>query len=159
MNPALVAQFWTIAVLLALTPGADWAYIMGAGVRAKSAAPSILGMLTAYALVLAAVALGVGALVTRFPVVLTVLTLGGGAYLIWLGITALVKRSEPVGPHGEPIVGSATSQFLRGAGSPGSTPRASSCCSPSCRSSRRRPACRRPPRCWCSVRSTWPTSR
>lgn len=123
MNPALVAQFWTIAVLLTLTPGADWAYIMGAGVRAKSAAPSILGMLTAYALVIAAVALGVGALVTRFPVVLTALTLGGGAYLIWLGITALLKRAEPVGPQGEPIAGSATSQFLRGAGVSGFNPK------------------------------------
>jgi threonine/homoserine/homoserine lactone efflux protein len=123
MNPALVAQFWAIAVLLALTPGADWAYIMGAGVRAKSAAPSILGMLTAYALVIAAVALGVGTLVTQFPVVLTVLTVGGGAYLIWLGITALLKRSEPVGPHGEPIAGSATSQFLRGAGVSGINPK------------------------------------
>ncbi|MDN2863962.1 LysE family transporter, partial [Campylobacter coli] len=77
----------TIAVLLALTPGADWAYIMGAGVRAKSAAPSILGMLTAYAVVIVAVALGVGTLVTQYPVVLTVLTLGGAAYLIWLGVT------------------------------------------------------------------------
>lgn len=123
MNPALVAQFWTIAVLLTLTPGADWAYIMGAGVRAKSAAPSILGMLTAYALVIAAVALGVGALVTRFPVVLTALTLGGGAYLIWLGITALLKRAEPVGPQGEPIAGSAASQFLRGAGVSGFNPK------------------------------------
>lgn len=123
MNPALVVQFWTIAVLLTLTPGADWAYIMGAGVRAKSAAPSILGMLTAYALVIAAVALGVGTLVTQFPVVLTVLTLGGGAYLIWLGITALVKRAEPVGPHGEPIVGGAASQFLRGAGVSGINPK------------------------------------
>lgn len=123
MNPALVAQFWAIAVLLTLTPGADWAYIMGAGVRAKSAAPSILGMLTAYAVVIAAVALGVGTLVTQFPVVLTVLTVGGGAYLVWLGITALVKRPEPVGPHGEPIAGSAASQFLRGAGVSGINPK------------------------------------
>ncbi|MEY9952057.1 LysE family translocator [Leifsonia sp. EB34] len=123
MNPALVAQFWAIAVLLTLTPGADWAYIMGASARAKSAAPSILGMLTAYAMVIAAVALGVGTLVTRFPVVLTVLTVGGGAYLVWLGITALVKRSEPVGPHGEPIAGSAASQFLRGVGVSGINPK------------------------------------
>lgn len=123
MNPVLVAQFWTIAVLLALTPGADWAYIMGAGVRAKSAAPSILGMLTAYAVVIVAVALGVGTLVTQYPVVLTVLTLGGAAYLIWLGVTALAKRAEPVGPHGEPITGSAAAQFLRGAGVSGINPK------------------------------------
>jgi threonine/homoserine/homoserine lactone efflux protein len=126
MNPVLVAQFWTIAVLLALTPGADWAYVIGAGLRAKSVVPSILGMLTAYALVIAAVAVGVGTLVTQFPVVLTALTVGGGAYLIWLGVTALVKRVEPVGPHGEPIAGSggsARAQFLRGAGVSGINPK------------------------------------
>lgn len=123
MDLALVAQFWIIAVLLALTPGADWAYVIGAGLRARSVVPSILGMLTAYALVIAAVAVGVGALVTQYPVVLTVLTVGGAAYLIWLGATALVCRVEPVGPHGEPIAGSAASQFLRGAGVSGINPK------------------------------------
>lgn len=123
MDPLLVAQFWTIAVLLALTPGADWAYVISAGLRARSVAPTLLGMLSAYAVVIAAVALGVGALVTRFPVVLTVLTLGGGAYLIWLGVTALVRRAEPVGPHGEPIAGGSTAQFLRGAGVSGINPK------------------------------------
>lgn len=123
MDLALVAQFWTIAVLLALTPGADWAYVIGAGLRARSVAPSILGMLTAYAIVITAVAVGVGALVTRYPVVLTVLTVGGAAYLIWLGVNALLRRVEPVGPHGEPIAGSATAQFLRGAGVSGINPK------------------------------------
>ena len=48
MDLSLVAQFWTLAVLLALTPGADWAYVITAGLRARSIAPTLLGMLSAY---------------------------------------------------------------------------------------------------------------
>ena len=123
MDLSLVAQFWTLAVLLALTPGADWAYVITAGLRARSIAPTLLGMLSAYAVLITAVAVGVGALVTQYPIVLTVLTVGGAAYLIWLGVNALVRRAEPVGPHGEPIAGSATAQFLRGAGVSGFNPK------------------------------------
>lgn len=123
MDLALVGQFWVIAILLALTPGADWAFVIGAGLRARSVMPAILGMLTAYAIVIAAVAVGAGALVARYPMVMTALTLGGAAYLVWLGITALLRRVEPVGPSGEPITGSTAAQFLRGVGVSGINPK------------------------------------
>lgn len=96
MDGSLVTQFWVVAVLLALTPGADWAYAIAAGLRARSIAPSILGMLSGYAVVITVVAVGVGSLVTRYPMLLTVLTIAGGAYLIWLGVSTLVRRVVPV---------------------------------------------------------------
>jgi len=36
MDIALVMQFWVVAVMLALTPGADWAYAISAGVTRTS---------------------------------------------------------------------------------------------------------------------------
>lgn len=97
MDIALVMQFWVVAVMLALTPGADWAYAISAGLRARSIAPSILGMIAGYTVVIVAVALGLGALVTAYPVTLTTLTVVGALYLIFLGATTLpaARRRSP----------------------------------------------------------------
>ncbi len=116
MDVGLAAQLWIVAVLLALTPGADWAYAIAAGLRARVVAPSILGVLAGYAVVIVVVALGVGALVTKFPVALTVLTFAGAGYLVWLGVSTLVRRVEPIAASDRPIVGSRRVQFLRGVG-------------------------------------------
>ncbi|MGG7466550.1 LysE family translocator [Plantibacter sp. YIM 135347] len=116
MDASLIGQFWVVAVLLALTPGADWAYAIAAGLRARTILPSILGMLTGYAVVITIVAVGVGALVTTYPMLLTVLTLAGGAYLIWLGLSTLFRPVPPIQASDEPIRGGAVGQFFRGAG-------------------------------------------
>lgn len=115
MDLSLVAQFWVVAVLLALTPGPDWAYVIAAGLRARSVAPSVLGLLTGYAVVIAVVAVGIGALVARCPLVLTVLTVLGAAYLLWLGLTTLFGRVRRVAADGASVVGSPAAQFGRGA--------------------------------------------
>ncbi len=123
MDLALIAQFWGIALLLTLTPGADWAYTIAAGVRAPSIAPSILGILFGYCLVILAVAYGVGALVTQYPVLLTVLTLGGSAYLMWLGVGALRSRSAGLAESERELGTGPFARFAVGTGVSGLNPK------------------------------------
>ncbi|RLP75040.1 LysE family translocator [Mycetocola tolaasinivorans] len=123
MNPTLIAQFWLVAVLLVLTPGADWAYAIAAGLRAKSVAPAILGMAAAYSLVVVVLALGVGALVTAQPITLTVLSLLGSGYLIYLGTSTVLQRSEGLAASDRPLNTSALPQFLRGMAVSGLNPK------------------------------------
>ena len=117
-------QFWTVALLLALTPGADWAYAIAAGLQPRSVVPSILGMVCGYVVVVAVVALGVGALVTEYPAALTVLTLAGAAYLLYLGGSTLLARGgTAVTASDRPVGTSARTRFLRGAGVSGINPK------------------------------------
>ncbi|MFJ9779111.1 LysE family translocator [Amycolatopsis sp. NPDC101161] len=122
MAVGAVVAFWGVAILLVLTPGADWAYVIGAGLRSRSVVPAITGLLVGYLVLTAVVAAGVGALVSSSPVVLTVLTTVGGLYLIWLGINALLR---PAGV-GEADGGAGTwmRQAAIGAGTSGLNPKA-----------------------------------
>lgn len=141
---SLVLQFWAVALLLALTPGADWAYAIAAGLQTRSVLPSILGMVFGYVVVVAVVAIGVGSLVTEYPVALTVLTLAGAAYLIYPGLSTLLAKAGAATASDKPVGDRPLAQFLRGAGVSGITRRASSCSSPCCHSSPLPPAGPRP---------------
>lgn len=129
MEPSLVLGFWGVAALLVCTPGADWAYAITAGLGGRTLLPSIGGILFGYLVVVAAVAVGLGALVAANPVLLDVLTVGGALYLLWLGIGGLVRSVRPhaVGPatSATPSVsaGSTFGSFLRGAGVSGFNPK------------------------------------
>ena len=78
--------FWWVAFLLTLTPGSDWAFVISAGVRGRSALPSIAGMLAGYAAIVAAIAIGFGAVVASQPQLLTAITVLGSCYLGWNGL-------------------------------------------------------------------------
>lgn len=93
----LVAAFWAVSALFVVTPGADWAYAIMAGLSNRTPVPAILGMLTGHLLATLIVAAGVGGLIAGVPGLLTVLTLAGAAYLVWLGIGLL--RSPATVPH------------------------------------------------------------
>ncbi|KAB1642198.1 LysE family translocator [Gulosibacter chungangensis] len=123
MDAALVAQFWGIGLLLTLTPGADWAYSIAAGVRARSIVPSITGILAGYVVVIVAVAFGVGALVTEFPMVLSALTFAGALYLVWLGIGTLRSRTTEISASDRDLGTGNIAQFFRGAGVSGINPK------------------------------------
>lgn len=71
-------------------PGADWAYAITAGLRARSIIPPILGLASGYVLVVSVIAVGVGSLVASSPGSLTVLTVAGASYILWLGVTTLL---------------------------------------------------------------------
>jgi threonine/homoserine/homoserine lactone efflux protein len=92
-----VVAFWTVSFLLVIVPGADWAYAITAGLRHRTVVPAVGGLLIGYVVLTATVAAGVAALVARSPHWLTTLTAAGAAYLVWLGISMLIKPSEQ--PH------------------------------------------------------------
>lgn len=95
MATHMLMAFWALSISLVITPGADWAYAISAGMREKAIGPAVLGMLSGYFMITVVVAAGVGALVTRVPVLLTVMTVLGAAYLLWLGYSVFVHPSVP----------------------------------------------------------------
>lgn len=102
MSPDLVATFWLVSFLLVLVPGADWAYVITAGLRDRSIIPALGGLLLGYLALTLVVATGLGALVAAYPVVLSTLTAIGAAYLLWLGVRTLISARTAVFPG--PIV-------------------------------------------------------
>ena len=103
------AAFWAVSFLFVITPGADWAYAISAGVRNRTVLPAVGGLLAGHVLATIVVAAGVAAVVAGSPMVLTALTLTGAAYLVWLGAGMLT------GPAAAPAVceGSESGSWLR----------------------------------------------
>jgi len=113
--------FWAMSALLVLVPGADWAYVIAAGLRDRSVWPAVSGLLLGYLALTAVVAAGVAASVARTPAVLTALTFVGAGYLIWLGIGVLVRPPAiSVGEWRSPSAGRAV---VRGFGVSGLNPK------------------------------------
>lgn len=83
------AGFAIVSVTLAMTPGADWAYCISSGLRAKTVAPAVAGLSAGYLFHTALIVAGLAALIAATPQLLTGLTLLGAAYLLWLGISTL----------------------------------------------------------------------
>lgn len=89
MELGVVSAFWAVSLLFILTPGADWAYAIAAGLRYRTVVPAISGLLAGHVLATVLVAAGVAAVVTRTPAVLVGLTVAGATYLVWLGVAML----------------------------------------------------------------------
>jgi threonine/homoserine/homoserine lactone efflux protein len=117
-----IAAFWGVSVLFVITPGADWAYAIAAGLRHRSVLLALAGLLTGHLVATAVVAVGVAALVAGSPVVLTVLTIVGALYLVWLGIGTLLHPSAPVA-SAQPAMDSAWRQAAKGLGISGLNPK------------------------------------
>jgi threonine/homoserine/homoserine lactone efflux protein len=123
MAVSTIAAFWAVSFLLVITPGADWAYAIAAGLRYRTVVPAVGGMLAGYLLVTVVVAAGVAALLARSPLALTGLTTAGAAYLLWLGISTLTRPPAALGDPAEPPR-SRVRQAIRGAGVSGLNPKA-----------------------------------
>lgn len=117
-----VAAFSAVSFLFVLTPGADWAYAISAGLRHRTVLPAVGGLLSGHLAATAVVAAGVGAVVAGSPMVLTVLTVAGSAYLVWMGIGMLRSPAIPQ-EGGEQASGSWFRLALRGAGISGLNPK------------------------------------
>jgi threonine/homoserine/homoserine lactone efflux protein len=89
-----VAAFWAVSLIFVLTPGADWAYAVSAGLRERSVLPAVGGMLTGHLIATVLVAAGVAAFVAASPNLMSALTIAGAGYLLWLGVGIL--RNPPV---------------------------------------------------------------
>ncbi|MFE4465698.1 LysE family translocator [Oerskovia sp. NPDC056781] len=122
MSVATIAAFWAVSLLFVVTPGADWAYAITAGLRHRSVLPAVGGMLVGHLATALVVAAGVGMLVSRSPALLTVLTLLGAAYIGWLGVTMLARPGGPV-TAGDDAGGSWVRQAAKGLGTSGLNPK------------------------------------
>jgi threonine/homoserine/homoserine lactone efflux protein len=122
MHTSTVAAFWAVSFLFVITPGADWAYAITAGLRHRTVLPAVGGLMSGHLAATAAVAAGVAALVARTPHVLVGLTVVGAAYLIWLGVDTLAHPSSPrAGADTE--AGSWVRQAIKGFGISGLNPK------------------------------------
>ena len=95
MAAGSVVAFWTVAMLLIMVPGADWAFVLGASLRGRSVLPAVGGLVLGYTAITIVVAAGVGAVVGRSPALLAGLTVAGGCYLIWHGVTTFARPADP----------------------------------------------------------------
>jgi threonine/homoserine/homoserine lactone efflux protein len=119
MDPGSVLAFLAVDILLVLTPGADWALAITAGLRDRSVVPAVSGILMGYVALTGAVVAGLAAAIAGTPTALTALTVVGAVYLIWLGITTLRSPAAVPGP-GEPT----RNPLLRGLGTSALNPKA-----------------------------------
>lgn len=120
-----IAAFFGVALLLIVVPGADWAFTLSAGLRGKSVAPAVGGLVLGYAGMTVVVAAGVGALVAENPTALTALTVLGGGYLVWQGARTAASPSAPVVTSVETRVRAKTgwATLAQGAGVSGLNPK------------------------------------
>lgn len=95
MAMSVLTAFWAVSLLFVMTPGADWAYAISAGMRGRWVVPAVAGMLSGHLLVTLVVAAGVGSLIAGHPLALTLLTLAGCVYLLWLGGNLLLSPAVP----------------------------------------------------------------
>lgn len=96
----MLLAFWAVSVLFVITPGADWAYAISAGLKGRVVTPAVVGLLSGHVLATLIVAAGVGTLVANHPLALSVLTVAGAGYLLWLGLNML---AHPATPHAERV--------------------------------------------------------
>ncbi|MFG2574579.1 LysE family translocator [Streptomyces sp. NPDC048481] len=124
MDVGTLISFLAVDLLLVCVPGADWAYVISAGLRGRSVGAAVSGLVSGYALHTALATAGLAVLVAGSPALLTALTAAGAAYLVWLGWGVLRQPGTP--QAGEPVHPEGTSGarvFLRGATISGLNPK------------------------------------
>lgn len=99
MNLALLAAFWSVAIVLIVVPGPDWAFTIGAGLRDRNVVWAVGGIVLGYVALTLVVAAGVGVAVSRHPFVLTVITVAGAGFLGYLGVRLLARPGAIIPPE------------------------------------------------------------
>ncbi|PTW91534.1 threonine/homoserine/homoserine lactone efflux protein [Microbacteriaceae bacterium MWH-Ta3] len=123
MSVELLLAYWVVSFLLTITPGADWAFVIAAGLREKSVVPSVAGLLVGYTGLTAVVAAGLAVIVSQSELAMLALSVSGGVYLLWLGFTTLKNPTVPTDDDDAPR-GSAWTRLWVGAGVSGLNPKA-----------------------------------
>ncbi|MFI6657472.1 LysE family translocator [Streptomyces sp. NPDC050523] len=119
MSSGTLLSFLALDLLLVCVPGADWAYVIAAGVRGRPVTRAVAGLVAGYALHTALAVAGLAVLVARSPGLLTALTVAGAGYLVWLGWSVLRRPAAPAADAEERSGG----LFLRGATISGLNPK------------------------------------
>lgn len=94
MDTQLLLAAAVMMTLMVVLPGPDWAFLIASGMRERSIVPSLAGILVGYLVTVAAVAIGVGAVVAAMPGFIVGLTFAAAGYLTYLGVRVL--REPPV---------------------------------------------------------------
>ncbi|MFF4492226.1 LysE family translocator [Streptomyces sp. NPDC001544] len=136
MDSASLLSFLAVDLLLVCVPGADWAYVIAAGLRGRRVTGAVAGLVAGYALHTALATAGLAVLVAGSPRLLTALTVAGAGYLLWLGWGVLRTPGVPEAADTQDSEGSQDSQgsqgsegsgnsrvFLRGAAISGLNPK------------------------------------
>ncbi|MER6556614.1 LysE family translocator [Streptomyces sp. NPDC001027] len=121
MDSGTLISFLAVDLLLVCVPGADWAYVISAGLRGRSVGAAVGGLVSGYALHTTLAAAGLAVLVAGSPAVLTGLTAAGAGYLVWLGWSVLRRPGTP--GAGEELAAAGPRVFLRGATISGLNPK------------------------------------
>lgn len=87
--------FWSLSLLMAMTPGVDWAFAISAGLSPGGTLPAVGGMLSGHLVAVLVVAAGVAGVVSSSQTAMIALTIAGAGYLIWLGVSALRHPAVP----------------------------------------------------------------
>ncbi|MDN0194052.1 LysE family translocator [Streptomyces sp. S.PNR 29] len=122
MDAATLISFLAVDLLLVCVPGADWAYAISAGLRARSVTWAVGGLVAGYALHTLLATAGLAVLVAGSPTLLTALTVAGAAYLVRLGWGVLRRPGTP-GASEEAVEASRARVFTRGATISGLNPK------------------------------------
>jgi homoserine/homoserine lactone efflux protein len=96
MNWELFAAFFVITVILVLTPGPIVTLVIatGASQGIRAGLTTVAGTTLGNAILLAAIAFGLGFVLKNAAVLFEILRWAGAAYLIWLGIQAWRHAGE-----------------------------------------------------------------
>lgn len=121
MDLTPLLSFLAVDLLLVCVPGADWAYVIAAGVRGRPAGRAVAGLVAGYALHTALAVAGLAVLVAGSPRLLTALTVAGAGYLLWLGWSVLRHPAAPRAADGGADGGAGG--FWRGAAISGLNPK------------------------------------
>jgi threonine/homoserine/homoserine lactone efflux protein len=90
-----LASFAALDFLLVMTPGADWAFAIAAGLKGDGVVAPVAGLAAGYLAQAALVTAGLGGLLARNADALRIITIGGAVYLLSLGI-AVIRRPAPI---------------------------------------------------------------
>ncbi|MCU4376796.1 LysE family translocator [Acinetobacter haemolyticus] len=91
MELSVIFAFWSVSILFVLTPSADWAYAILAGIEGKFVSTAVTGLILGHLIAILCVAAGVGSLLNHFPILLTAMTVLGAGYLLWMGVHLLLQ--------------------------------------------------------------------
>lgn len=124
MELSVIFAFWCVSILFVLTPGADWAYAILAGIKGQFVYTAVGGLVIGHLIAILCVAAGVGVLVQHYPILLTVMTIVGACYLLWMGIN-LFLRPATISNETDVMqsVDSARSWLIKGVGISGLNPK------------------------------------
>lgn len=111
MDITNLMSFWAVSLLLIVTPGPDWVFVLGHAFRRRPLIWPLAGIALGYLGLTVVVAGGLGTLVARHPALLTIVTVAGVLVLLRIGWTMLraalngpvtveVDTAEPDAPRG-----------------------------------------------------------